>query len=287
MTIEERPEQERPATPTTATRKADFNSIYNQPDPRAYFSALKPLEYQVPHHALPFVERVLKLSAGEGKTRKVLDVCCSYGINAALIRCDVDLDELTEYFASSEESSREELVVRDKAFFQKKLRREDVEVYGLDVAPEAVRYGIDTGLMSRAWAQDLETSHPSPALSRGLSDIEVVVCTGGVGYISATTFERIISCTANPENLWIVSFVLRVYEFDDIAEMLKTRWGLVTKKIEGRVFRQRRFVDEEEKRGAVEVLRRKGRSVEMEEGGWFWAEGFVCRPGDWGGDLGW
>ncbi|KAF6811678.1 methyltransferase type 12 [Colletotrichum musicola] len=285
MTIEERPEQEHHAPATT--RIADFNSIYNRPDPRAYFSALKPLEYQVPQHALPFVERVLELSASGGKTRKVLDVCCSYGINAALIRCDVDLDELAEYDASSEASPREEQVVRDKAFFEKKLRRPEVEVCGLDVAPEAVRYGIDTGLMSRAWAQDLETSHPSPALTHGLHDVEVVVCTGGEGYISAKTFDRVISCIANPENLWIVSFVLRVYEFDEIAEMLKQKWGPVTEKIGGRAFRQRMFVDGEERRGAVEVLRRKGRDARLEEGGWFWAEGFVCRPGDWRGDLGW
>ncbi|KAF6809558.1 methyltransferase type 12 [Colletotrichum sojae] len=239
MTIEERPEQEHPATPATATRKADFNSIYDQPDPRPYFSALKPLEYQVPQHALPFVERVLELSADSdsGKTRKVLDVCCSYGINAALIRCDVELDELMEYYASCEESSREELVVRDKAFFQKKSRQPEVKVYGLDIAPEAVRYGTDTGLMTRTWAQDSESSQPSPALSHGLSGVEVIVCTGGVGYISATTFERIVSCTANPESLWIVSFVLRVYEFDDVADMLKQKWGLDTEKIGERVFR--------------------------------------------------
>ena len=38
--------KENPHTSLTATSKTDFNSVYNQPDPRAYFAALQPFSYQ-------------------------------------------------------------------------------------------------------------------------------------------------------------------------------------------------------------------------------------------------
>lgn len=284
MTVEELPEK-----PPASTRKADFGSIYNQPDPRAYFSALKPLEYQVPQHALPFVGRVLEISGASsesGRRRKVLDVCCSYGINAALLRYDVDLEGLTEYYTSG--PSSEGQMERDRAFFASKLRRPGIEVCGLDVAPQAIEYALSAGLMASGWAEDLERSDPLPEMAAGLRDVEVVVCTGGVGYVGPRTFERVVSCAANPRALWLVTFVLRVYEFDEIAEMLKRRWGLVTEKVEGRVFRQRRFVSREEGRGAVEGVERRGMDAGgLEEGGWFYAECFVTRPGSWRGCLGW
>src|ERR1039458_2541280 len=78
----------------TGDRKADFTRIYNQPDPRAYFRTLNDLEYQVPQQALPIFEAVLAAAVRGGRPRTVLDVCCSYGINAALLRCDVDLGEI-------------------------------------------------------------------------------------------------------------------------------------------------------------------------------------------------
>jgi hypothetical protein len=76
--------------PLTSTNKTDFHTIYSRPDPRAYFGVLAPLGYQIPQRALPVIETVLAASGA----RTMLDVCCSYGINAALLRHDLDLDQI-------------------------------------------------------------------------------------------------------------------------------------------------------------------------------------------------
>lgn len=207
MTIEERPDL------FTNTRKADFKSIYNQPDPRAYFEALRPLQYQIPQQALPFIERVIEFSdasRAEGdanKPHKILDVCCSYGINAALIRYDFSLEALTQHYASCAKLSAHEQVGSDKTFFASRLRRPDVEVLGLDIAPEAISYAVATGLLADGWAENLETSEPSPQLREALRDVDVVVCTGGVGYVGVDTFSRVAACVENPSKLWMVTFV--------------------------------------------------------------------------------
>ncbi|EQB54383.1 hypothetical protein CGLO_05796 [Colletotrichum gloeosporioides Cg-14] len=280
MTIEERPDQ------FTNTRKADFNSIYNQPDPRAYFKALTPLQYQIPQQALPFVERILDVSSPSKsdenvKPRKVLDVCCSYGINAALLRYDLTLDALSDHLASSPKQSGREQIISDKRFFASKLIHPEIEVLGLDIAPEAIAYAVKTGLLKDGWAENLETSDPSLSLHEGLKDVQVVVCTGGVGYVGANTFSRIADAVKDSSTLWMVTFVLRVFSFDGIADVLEEKHGLVTEKVPGKLFRQRRFTSREEQSAAVADVRARGLdTMGLEEDGWFYAECYVTRPRD-------
>ncbi|KAH0422074.1 hypothetical protein CcaCcLH18_13022 [Colletotrichum camelliae] len=280
MTIEERPDQ------FTNTRKADFNSIYNQPDPRAYFNALTPLQYQIPQQALPFVERILELSApseggGDVKPRKLLDVCCSYGINAALLRYDLTLDALSDHLASSPKQSGRDQIISDKRFFASKLTRPEVEVLGLDIAPEAIAYAVKTGLLKDGWTENLETSEPSLSLREGLRNVELVVCTGGVGYVGASTFSRIANAAGDSSKLWMVTFVLRVFSFDEITDVLEEKHGLVTEKVPGQLFRQRRFTSREEQSAAVADVRARGLDTKgLEEDGWFYAECYVTRPRD-------
>ncbi|KAI8312767.1 hypothetical protein K4K59_005501 [Colletotrichum sp. SAR11_240] len=280
MTIEERPDQ------FTNTRKADFNSIYNQPDPIAYFKALTPLRYQIPQQAHPFVKRILELSSpskddGDLKSRKVLDVCCSYGINAALLRYDLTLDKLSAHLASSPKQSGRDQIISDKRFFASKLIHPEVEVLGLDIAPEAIAYAVKTGLLKDGWAENLETSDPSLSLREGLKDVEVVVCTGGVGYVGANTFSRIADAVEDSSKLWMVTFVLRVFSFDEIADVLEEKHGLVTEKIPEQLFRQRRFTSREEQSAAVADVGARGLDTKgLEEDGWFYAECYVTRPRD-------
>ncbi|KAK1621490.1 hypothetical protein BDP81DRAFT_456184 [Colletotrichum phormii] len=310
MTIEEQPEQ------FNNTRKADFKSIYNQSDPRAYFAALTTLQYQIPQLALPFVNRILQhissrapSASPSGTTSndddtvttaikvKVLDVCSSYGINAALLRHDIDMDGLAEHYVSTPKPSSREQIEADERFFAgRRLQTEqdsenEVEIIGLDVAPEAISYSLQTGLHAAAFTENLETSNPSPDLRNALRDVKLVVCTGGVGYVGASTFSRIAAAarpsSSSPSELWMVTFVLRVFSFDEVAERLRTKFGLVTDKVEGRVFRQRRFSSREEQRAAVEDVRRKGLDERGLEGdGWFCAECWVTRPESWRGEVG-
>ena len=68
-------------------RKAQFAHTYNRGDPRAYFAALGPLDYDLPARVAPAFSA---LAAALGRSRRqavidVLDVGCSYGINSALL----------------------------------------------------------------------------------------------------------------------------------------------------------------------------------------------------------
>lgn len=261
------------------TRKADFTDIYHRPDPREYYRALRPLDYQIPQRALPVVEAVLAAAGGAGRPRTVLDVCCSYGINAALLRHRVTLDELGARYCDPDRDdlAPDELALADRRFLAARARRPNLRVVGLDASAPAIGYSVEAGLLSDGFAEDLEASMPSPALVAGLREVGLVICTGGVGYIGPRTFDRLLGALPDPGELWLAVFVLRVFAYDEIATTL-ARHGLVTEKLPG-TFRQRRFADRDEYDAANHDVARRGLDPTGKEAdGWYHAECYLSRP---------
>lgn len=263
----------------TGDSKSDFSLIYDRPDPRDYYRALMPLEYQIPQQALPVFESVLAASERDGRPRTVVDVCCSYGINAALLRTGVDLADIGKRGTdpAREELSAAEVIADDKTFYANRLRHPARRVLGLDISAPAIDYGVQTGLLAGGWAEDLESNDPSPALAEGLRDVGLVACTGGVGYIGRSTFRRILASVAEPEDLWLAVFVLRVFPYDDIADMLGEH-GLVTERWPG-TFAQRRFADQGEFDAANHDVAARGLDPTGKEAeGWYYADCYLTRP---------
>lgn len=263
------------AEPLSVESKADFSTIYAQPDPRAYFRTLRPLDYQVPQHAKPVIESVMD-AAG---TTTLLDVCCSYGINAALLRLDVDLETLGARAADPARAdlAPETVMASDARFHAAHLRRPDVTVLGLDASAPAIDYGVRTGLLADGWAEDLEAAEPSASVVTGLADVGLVVCTGGVGYVGRDTFARILDAVDRPGDLWLAVFVLRVFDYAEIAAVFEPH-GLVTEKLPG-TYPQRRFADRDEQDAAIQDVRARGLDpTGREAAGWYHADCWLTRP---------
>lgn len=270
------PSTENSANTLTSEHKSDFSTIYTNPDPRGYFRTLAPLRYQVPQRALPVVRAVLAASGAD----TVLDVCCSYGINAALLRHRVDLDDVSERACdpARRRLSAEDVIRTDERFYALRRRAGGPSVLGLDCSAPAIDYALRTGLLDDGWAEDLEAGAPSPALAEGLRDVGLVVCTGGVGYVGRRTFERIAASVGEPRRLWFATFVLRVFDFADIAAGL-ARHGLLTERVPGVSFRQRRFADADEAAAARhDVLALGLDPAGKEDDGWYHADCYLTRP---------
>lgn len=263
--------------PKTGEQKADFSGIYDQPDPRSYFRALTPLDYQIPQTALPVIERV---HAGAGRERSILDVCCSYGINGGLLRYDIDLAELSARYTepSSDDVSPDKLAEADLAFLAERPREPQPTVYGLDAAPNAIDYAKRTGLITDGWSADLESNDAPPELAEGARDVGLIICTGGVGYVGGPTFQRLVQLTRDPADVWLAVFVLRAFTYDAIANALDG-FGLVTEQVPDRTFVQRRFDTEDEQQAAIDdVISRGLDPAGKEADGWFHADCYITRP---------
>ncbi|MEV6047891.1 hypothetical protein [Streptomyces xanthochromogenes] len=243
---------------TVAAREMSrFDAIYDQPDPRAYFQALGPLGYRTPGHAQRVFRRLgAALSPGTSEPLTMLDLCCSYGINAALLNHEVTLDELYEHYTSREAAamSTAELIDRDREFFLARRRGDQVRVVGLDSAPRAVAYGRAVGLLAEGFAENLEEAPPSPALRRAVREVRLITVTGGSSFLSRRTFRPLLCAARGP--VWVAAFVLRTSSYDDIAGCL-AGFGLATERT-ATTFTQRRFTDDAERRYAVDAVTAAG-----------------------------
>ncbi|TQF02155.1 hypothetical protein E6W39_07540 [Kitasatospora acidiphila] len=268
--------------------KARFYDIYNQADPRAYFTRLAPLGYEIPQHAQPVFRRAAELrssagagaGAGDGGGRRpaVLDVCCSYGINAALLNHDLTMAELYEHYTGrrAQRLSTVELAAWDKEFYEERRRPDAYPVIGLDIAARAVRYAQAVGLLDAACTDNLELEPPGPRLSAALADVGLITMTGGGSYITERTFDALLSGAGRP--VWVSAFWLRTVPFAPIAETLAAH-GLRTTADTARTYPQRRFTDEREQRYAVAAVRALGEDPSgLEEAGLFQTVLYESRP---------
>ncbi|WP_399458550.1 hypothetical protein [Streptomyces sp. WAC01526] len=261
--------------------KADFEAIYNCPDPRRYFTTLHPLDYQIPHHGQAVfraVAETLQRHRSDRPPLNVVDLCCSYGVNAALLNHRLSLSDLYGRYAAPGPGmpTTGQLIEEDRTFFATRRRAEPFRITGIDSADRAVGYARSVGLLDHGFAENLELDEPSPELRRVLSGTDLITVTGGVGYITARTFGHLVDNVSAPP--WVSAFVLRTVSYQPVSALL-ARAGLVTEKLTTRTFRQRRFADGNERRATFDALAGLGLSTAGKESdGFYHAELYLSRP---------
>ncbi|MFB7915483.1 hypothetical protein [Streptomyces sp. NPDC056061] len=238
-----------------------FDDIYDQPDPRAYFRVLGPWEYRTPHHAQDVFRRVLdacgNATDAPGPPMTVLDICCSYGFNAALLNHHLTWDDLHDHYTSARAAAltTAELIDWDREFYAAHRRPDAVPVIGLDAAPRAIAYARAVGLLDEAFAENLESGPAGPDLCRAVRHTRLITITGGTSFLSPRTFRPLLENARGP--VWVAAFALRTGSYRPIADCLE-EFGLVTEKATGRTFAQRRFTGAQEQRYAVEAVTAAG-----------------------------
>ena len=261
--------------------KANMDHIYDQSDPRAYFRELKKLDYAIPGNAKPIFQNLIRhLQRRENDTVHVLDLGCSYGVNAALLKHDLSMDELYEHWGQKKlaDAVPEEVVAYDRRFFADLGEPEDIEVIGLDQAENAISFAEEVGLLDEALTINLETEPLSASAKEELAPVDLVTSTGCVGYLTEKSFDRLLPAVTQSRPPWIANFVLRLFPFDGIEETLDD-WGYVTERLESQTFIQRRFASTDEQEQVLEQLRDRGIDPTGKEAeGHLLAEFYLSRP---------
>jgi hypothetical protein len=267
--------------------KANLNHIYNQPDPRAYFRELGKLDYAIPGTAKPLFESLIgHLRHERQDTVHLLDLGCSYGVNAALLKHDLSMADLYEHWGSEKLTDAEPDEVRelDRRFFNGNSECE-LEVIGLDVANNAVAFAEEAGLLDSGIAANLEVEPLPGAAQEDLAAVDLVTSTGCVGYVTEKSFEQLLPAMAKGQSPWMANFVLRLFPFEPIETALAD-WGYVTEKLEGETFIQRRFASPEEQEGMLRQLRERDIDPEGKEAeGHLHAEFYLSRPAEEAGRM--
>ena len=265
----------------THASKANMDAIYIQPDPRAYFKTLGELDYVIPDQAKPVFQSLIR-TIGNDRDRPVtmLDIGCSYGVNAALLKHDLSMADLHRHWTDPRLASLsyDALIATDRAYFDAIPNDDALSIVGLDQSEPAITYAADSRLLDTGLTADLETEALSTSTIDALAPVDLVVSTGCVGYVGVPTFERLLPTLCQGEAPWMAHFVLRMFPFDAIADTLSDV-GYVTEKVEDRTFVQRNFASIDEREGILNTLNRLGIDpTGRESDGRLHAELFVSRP---------
>lgn len=262
--------------------KVSFDLVYNRPDPRAYFSTLEPLNYVIPGQAKPVFKTVIEIITEQKQENdtKVVDVGCSYGVNGALLKYDCSMQDLYEHYCTTELDgiSRSECLSRDRDWIDSLDPKDNLTVVGLDISEQAVQYGLDAGFLDNGIAANLEEEKITRQIENEIADADLIISTGCVGYITETTFSKLLSSFDEDSLPWVASFVLRMFPYNSIHRMFSEK-GLLTEKLVEPTFVQRNFRDEGEKEHVIRQLRAQGIDpFGKEEEGSYIANLFLSRP---------
>ncbi|MFI1399506.1 class I SAM-dependent methyltransferase [Streptomyces sp. NPDC020681] len=261
-----------------ATGKVTLDHIYTEPDPRAYFTLLRPLGYCVPQQAKPYFAKLIKeyRESRHVEIPQVLDIGCSYGINAALLKYDVTMDELYERYGEREHERREALLDRDRELSRSHRPAQRVRFVGLDTSENALSYAHEAGFIDDAVHADLEANEPTPRQRAQFAGTDLVISTGCMGYVTERTLTRVVRAQ-DGRRPWMAHFVLRMFPFDPVERAL-AGLGYRTVRVDD-VFRQRRFASPEEQALVLDSMSAAGVDPKgLEEEGWMYAQLYLSRP---------
>ena len=258
--------------------KAALDHIYTAPDPRAYFTTLRKLDYAIPQLAKPHFGRLIDelVTARPGEPLTVVDIGCSYGINAVLLRCDATMDELYERYGgiAASAQTRDTLLARDRELVRIRVRRPSVRFVGLDISAPALAYAREATFVDDTLRADLERDELTTGQRGQLAGAGLVISTGCIGYVTERTIGRVVDAAGRP---WMAHFVLRMYSFEPVAQCLAEA-GYDTVRV-NRMFKQRMFTSSEERAQVLDTLADVGVDPRgLEADGWLYAQLFISRP---------
>lgn len=261
------------------TAKANFDRIYLEEDPREYYRILGGVDYIIPDLAKGIFQNIIAaLEQERGRRIRVLDLGCSYGINAALIRFPLDIGRLIQRYVDLQAAglTTSELIRLDRSFFSS-WPKLDVEIVGCDVSRPAIDYARSVGLIDDGISGNFEAEPVSAAARALLSGVDLIISTGSVGYVTERTFAKLLAAIGQPAP-WVASFVLRMFPYQKVSDLMHAS-GMVTEKLQGVTFVQRRFHTESECVQVIEKLEAQGIDTRSKEAdGLLHAELFLSRP---------
>ncbi|WP_292187447.1 hypothetical protein [Mesorhizobium sp.] len=256
-----------------------FTATYNRTLPHAYLRLCLAKDYMIPGRAKPIFERVFAdYRRVRNKTRlKIIDVGCSYGINAALLRTDLGLDDLYAAYLGPRGSLSRRHKAEHRTFFFDQRLRDDIQFVGVDPSFRAVRYALDMGLLEAGITADLETRDLTLNERGALADADILISTGCVGYATAATFARVYEASAGSRP-WVVAFARHPFSYDDIAAALRD-FSLETRPAERFRQRQSRFSTPTERRAILKAMAELGMEDRLERTtGYIYASCYISAP---------
>lgn len=261
--------------------KKDFTNIYTQKFPNAYLKEMKQLDYRIPNKTKPLYLSITKqLYKKLSRKINIMDIGSSYGINSALMKYDLKMSELDNFFLEQEPS-----IEQSKQFFENLSSDDTFDFCQIDISEPALKFSENTGLCNKGICVNLESENlPIKEIPRS----DLIIATGCIGYIGYKAFSALFELIKKQQSesdleklekgpLFAFS-VLRIFDMEKI-EKIFDHYGYSLVKSDVKPIRQRRFSDSEEKHRTLSLLHNRGIDTKwLENDGYFYADFYIASP---------
>ena len=167
--------------------KKDFTDIYTQDSPRSYLKEMERFEYDISDSTKPLYNSIIEqLEEALSRPINVLDLGSSYGINSSLMKYNLTMSELSNFFLNGSEPTKKET----KQFYEKCTSNDNLNFYQIDISKEALKFSEDMDLCERGMNVDLEAEKLD--LLGSFPKIDAVIATGCIGYIGHKAFANLL-----------------------------------------------------------------------------------------------
>jgi hypothetical protein len=263
--------------------KKDFTDIYTQDSPCGYLKEMARLKYGVSDATKPLYNSIIEqLEKTLDRPINILDLGSSYGINSSLMKYNLTMSEVNDFFLNGTEPTKKET----KQFYEKCTRNDNLNFYQIDISDEALKFSEEMDLCERGMNVDLEAEKLN--LLGSFPKIDLVIATGCIGYIGYKAFANLLKVIKNRQDNSIKSkkeytapifafSVLRMFGMDDIKEVFEM-YGYSIVKSDIKLIRQRNFSDSEEKTQTIDILHKMGIDTKKhEDDGNFYADFYIAK----------
>ena len=264
--------------------KKDFTDIYTQDSPCSYLKEMDRLDYDISDSTKPLYNSIIeKLEETSSSSINILDLGSSYGINSALIKYNLTMSELNDFYLNGTEPT----IKKTKEFYEKCTSNDNINFYQIDISEEALKFSEDMNLCERGMNVDLEAEKLD--LLGSFPKIDLVIATGCIGYIGYKAFANLLKVIKNRQSNYIKSkkeyvapifafSILRMFDMEDIEEVFEMHdYSIVKSDI--KPIRQRNFSDPKEKDQTISILHdMKINTEKYEDDGNFYADFYIAKP---------
>ena len=263
--------------------KKDFTDIYTQESPCGYLMEMKKLGYSISDSTKPLYNSIVEeLENKLSRPINILDLGSSYGINSALMKYNLTMTELNNFFLTETEPTKKET----KQFYEKCTSNDEMCFYQIDISDEALKFSEEMGLCKKGIKVNLDDEKLE--LLELLPKVDVVIATGCIGYIGYMAFVNLLKVIKNRQsnsiedkteyNSPIFAFsVLRMFDMNDIKKTFE-RYNYSIVKRDMKPIIQRKFSDIKEKDETISILQGMGiNTKEYEDDGNFYADFYIAK----------
>ena len=263
--------------------KKDFTDIYKQNSPHEYLKEMDRLEYDISDSTKPLYNSIIEqLEETVSRPINVLDLGSSYGINSSLMKYNLTMSELNDFFLNGAKPTKNET----KQFYKQCNCNDNLNFYQIDISEEALKFSEEMNLCERGMNVDLEAEKLN--LLGSLPKIDLVIATGCVGYIGYKAFLNLLKAIKNRQSNYIESekeyvapifafSVLRMFDMEDIEEVFKM-YDYSVVKSDIKPIRQRSFSGPKEKGQTISLLHEMGiNTKKYEDEGNFYADFYIAK----------